>query len=165
MKRPNILQRFLHNFFMLKPVTAFFATRTHVLDNFVFKLTKGRYSMSELLGWNIIQVITTGAKTGNEYTSILIGVFHGEKIALIGSNFGREKNPGWYYNLKKTPECRVQLNGTSRQYLARETEGQERETYWQMAVALYKGYEKYKERASHRRIPVIVLEPFNSQTE
>lgn len=162
MKRPNFIQQILHRFFMLKPVTAFFATRTHVIDNFVFKLTSGRYSLSEILGWNIVQVVTTGAKTGREYTSILIGVIHGEKIALIGSNFGREKNPGWYYNLKKTPACMVQLNGRSRRYLAHETEGQERESYWQMAVAVYKGYEKYKERAAHRIIPVIVLEPCDS---
>ena len=159
MKRPNFFQKFVHRFFMLKPVTAFFATRTHVMDGFILKLTGGKYTLSEILGWNIAQIITTGAKTGEKHTSILIAVIYGEKIAIIGSNFGRKPNPGWYYNLKKHPECEVRLNGKAGAYRARETEGEERESYWNQAVALYAGYEKYKERASHRRIPVMLLEP------
>lgn len=159
MKRPNFIQKFVHRFFMLKPVTAFFATRTHIMDGIALKLTGGKYTVSEILGWNIAQIITTGAKTGEKHTIILIAVINGEKIALIGSNFGRKPNPGWYYNLKKHPECEVHLNGKTGMYLARETEGEERESYWKQAVALYAGYEKYKERASHRRIPVMLLEP------
>ena len=159
MKKPTTIQKFIHRFFMLKPVTAFFATRTHLLDEFVLKLTGGRSTLSELLGWNIIQLVSTGAKTGNQHTSFLIGIIDGEKIAVIGSNFGRKPNPGWYYNMKKYPACEVRLNGKAGNYLARELEGEEREAYWSMAVALYAGYEKYKQRASHRRIPVMLLEP------
>ena len=159
MKKPNSIQRFLHRFIMLKPVTAFFASRTHIMDGFVLRASKGKYTLSELLGWNIIQLVTTGAKTGRKHTSILVAVMDGDKIALIGSNFGRKPNPGWYYNLKKHPECEVRLNGILGKYLARETEGAERETYWNMALDLYAGYEKYKQRASHRRIPVVLLEP------
>lgn len=162
MKNPNFIQRLLHRFFMLKPVTAFFATRTHIMDGFVFRLTRGRHSLSEILGWNIVQVVTTGAKTGAKHTSILIAVMDGEKIALIGSNFGRQHNPGWYYNLKKHPECEVWLNGVPRSYRARETAGGEREAYWRKAVALYEGYQKYEQRAAHRRIPVMLLEPANN---
>ena len=129
------------------------------MDGFILRASKGKYTLSELLGWNIVQVISTGAKTGSQHTSFLIGIIKGEKIAVIGSNFGRKPNPGWYYNLKKHPECEVRLNGSSGSYLARELEGAERETYWKMALDLYAGYEKYEQRASHRRIPVMLLEP------
>ncbi len=44
-------------------------------------------------------------------------------------------------------------------YTARETEGEEREKYWQLAVAYYQGYAQYEIRAAHRRIPVMILEP------
>ncbi|MBM4427619.1 MAG: nitroreductase family deazaflavin-dependent oxidoreductase [Chloroflexi bacterium] len=158
-KTPNAFQRLLHRFIMIKQVTAFFAPRTHLIDGFFLKLTKNKHTLSEILGWNIIQLSTIGAKTGNSYTIILIGIMDGERIALIASNFGRANNPAWYYNLKKNPSCDVQLNGVSRKYTARETEGGERETYWRMAVSHYQGYEKYKQRASHRHIPVILLEP------
>lgn len=159
MKRPNLIQRLMHRFIMLKPVTAFFATRTHLVDGFVLKLTNGQHSLSEILGWNIVQITTIGAKTGGIHKTILVAVMDGETIALIGSNFGRQHNPGWYYNLKKHPNCEAQLNGVTRTYLARETEGEERETYWNKAVALYAGYEKYRQRAAHRHIPVMLLEP------
>jgi deazaflavin-dependent oxidoreductase (nitroreductase family) len=158
MKRPNALQRLLHCFVMLKPVTAFFAPRTHIIDGFFLRLTGNKHTLSEILGWNIIQLSTIGAKTGKPYTTILIGLLHDERIALIASNFGRAKNPAWYYNLKENSVCDVQLNGVSKKYLARETEGEERDAYWKMAVAHYAGYEKYKQRASHRRIPVLLLE-------
>jgi len=158
-KKPNSFQCFIHRFVMLRPVTAFFAPRMHRLDGMLLKLTNGRRTISELLGWRIVQLKTTGAKTGRLHTSPLIGMMDGEKIALIASSFGRQHNPGWYYNLKKNPECDIHLNGRSGKYLARETDGEEREKYWGLAISYYAGYEKYRQRASPRRIPVMLLEP------
>lgn len=159
MRRPNAIQRLLHRFFMLRPVTAFFAPRVHLLDKGLLKLTHGKVSGSEILGWTIIQLTTIGAKTNQTRTMPLIGIFDEEKIALVASSFGREHNPGWYYNLKAHPECEVQFHGRVGKYLARESTGEEYQRFWQMAVALYAGYHKYKERAAHRHIPVMVLEP------
>jgi len=159
MKNPNALQKLLHRFFMIRAVTAFFAPRIHVIDKAFFNLTKGKYTLAEILGWNIIQLTTIGAKTKQPRTMPLVGLFDGEKIALIGSSFGREHNPSWYYNLKANPECEVSFKGKSRNYIARETEGEEWEKYFQMAVSQYAGYQKYKERAAHRHIPVMLLEP------
>jgi deazaflavin-dependent oxidoreductase (nitroreductase family) len=156
--RPNAFQKLLHQFFMLRPVTAFFAPWIHQVDKAILKLTKGKYTVSGILGWDIIQLTTIGAKTGQLRTMPLVALFDGEKIALIASSLGREHNPGWYYNLKKNPECDVQKNRRSMNYIARETEGNERDKYWQLALSYYAGYEKYKERAG-RKIPVMVLEP------
>lgn len=158
-REPNGFQKLLHRFLMIRPVTAFFAPRAHQLDKAILKLTKGKYTISEILGWPMIQLITIGARTNQPRTVPLIGLIDGEKIALIASSFGRGHNPGWYYNLKAHPECDVQANGRSGKYIARETEGGERDKYWQLALSYYMGYEKYKERAAHRRIPVMVLEP------
>jgi deazaflavin-dependent oxidoreductase (nitroreductase family) len=144
---------------MLRPVTAFFAPRVHRIDKAILGLTKGKFTGSEILGWNIIQLTTIGAKTNRPRTIPLIAIFDCEKIALIASSFGREHNPGWYYNLKAHPECDVQFNGRGGKYIARETMGEEYEHYWQMAVSVYAGYDKYKQRAAHRHIPVMVLEP------
>jgi deazaflavin-dependent oxidoreductase (nitroreductase family) len=157
--RPNAAQKLLHRFFMLRPVTAFFAPRAHHIDKVLLKLTGGRFAASEILGWNIIQLTTIDARTGQPRTMPLIGLYDREKIALIATSFGRKHNPGWYYNLKAHPECEVQFHGRAGKYIARETSGEEYECYWQMAVAFYAGYDKYKQRAAHRHIPVIVLEP------
>jgi deazaflavin-dependent oxidoreductase (nitroreductase family) len=159
MKHPNVLQRLLHRFVMLKPVTAFFAPRTHTIDGFFLRITNGNHTLSEILGWNIIQLSTIGAKSGKPYTTILIGLLNGERIALIASNFGRERNPAWYYNLKANPVCNVTMGGVLQKYIAREVGGEERETCWKQAVSHYAGYEKYRQRAAPRRIPVVLLEP------
>lgn len=159
MNKPNALQRLIHRIVMWKPVTAFFATRLHRIDKFILKLSGNRFTVSQLAGWTIIQLTTIGAKSKLPRTLPLIGVLDGGKIALIASSFGREHNPGWYYNLKAHPECEILLKGRSGKYIARETDGEERERLWRMAVSYYAGYEKYKQRAAPRRIPVMLLEP------
>jgi deazaflavin-dependent oxidoreductase (nitroreductase family) len=158
-RKPNAIQKLIHRFFMLRLVTAFFAPRAHRIDKVLLKLTGGKFTASELLGWNIIQLTTIGARTGEPRTLPLIGMFDGEKIALVASSFGRKRNPAWYHNLKANPECEVQFHGRSGRYAAREAVGDEYEQYWQLAVSYYAGYEKYKQRSAHRHIPVLVLEP------
>jgi len=159
MKHPNAVQKLVHHFLMVRAVTAFFAPRVHHMDKAFFRITGGKHSLAEILGWPIVEITTIGAKTNQPRSMPLIGVTDSEKIALIASNFGREHNPGWYYNLMAHPECEVLFRGKTRKYIARETEAEEYDRYWKMAVSYYEGYEKYKERAAHRHIPVIVLEP------
>ena len=144
---------------MLQPVTAFFAPIIHRVDQAILKLTQGKYTISEFAGWNIIQLRTIGAKTKKPHSLPLLALFDDKKIALIASSFGREHNPGWYYNLRANPHCQVLFKGKSGEYVAREAEGEEHDRYFQMAVSQYAGYKKYKERAAHWHFPVMVLEP------
>lgn len=161
MKSPNAIQKLLHRFLIIRAVTAFFAPRVHHLDKAFLRLTSGKHSLAEILGWPIVEITTVGAKTKQPRTMPLIGLIDNEKIALVASNFGREHNPGWYYNLMANPECDVLFRGRTGKYIARETQGDEYRYYWKMAVSYYEGYDKYKERAAHRHIPVMVLEPKN----
>lgn len=157
-RRPNAFQKLLHRIFMLRPVTEFFATRVNRIDQAILRLTNGKYTGSEIMGWNIIQLTTIGAKSGKPRTMPLMAFLDEEKIVLVAPNFGRKHNPAWYYNLKANPECKVEWNERTGTYSARETSGAEYGLYWQLALSYYQGYGKYKERAG-RKIPVMVLEP------
>jgi deazaflavin-dependent oxidoreductase (nitroreductase family) len=157
--KPNAFQKFLHRILMLKWVSAFFAVTLYRVDGLLLKLSGGKHTITELVGLPVIQLTTTGAKSGKPHTMPLVSLVDGERIALIGSNFGRKPNPGWYYNLKVNPVCSVHFKGKTVQYVARQAEGEERERYWAMAVSCYRGYDLYKKRAAHRVIPVMVLEP------
>jgi deazaflavin-dependent oxidoreductase (nitroreductase family) len=42
------------------------------------------------------------------------------------SNFGRPRNPAWYYNLRANPNATIARNGMSREVVARELSGSER---------------------------------------
>jgi deazaflavin-dependent oxidoreductase (nitroreductase family) len=156
--RPNQFQKLIHRILMLKPVSAFLAKVLRHADAFMLRLTNDRHSFAELVGLPIIQLTTTGAKTGQPRVVPLVGIVERGTIALVASNFGRNRNPGWYYNLKAHPECVAKLNGRSASYVARETTGDEYEHYWKIALTYYAGYERYKQQAEHRHIPVMVLE-------
>jgi deazaflavin-dependent oxidoreductase (nitroreductase family) len=158
-KTPNAIQKTTHRILMLRPVSAVLAIILYRLDTLILKISKGKHTMAEIVGLPMTQITTTGAKTGEARAIPLVSLFDGEKIALIGTNFGRKNNPGWYYNLKKHPQCTALVNGLSQTYVAREAAGEEREKYWNRAVAVYKGYELYRVRAAHRQIPVMILEP------
>jgi deazaflavin-dependent oxidoreductase (nitroreductase family) len=157
---PNMLQRGLLWFFMQKPVTVMLTTILHRVDGFFWKISGGRlFFSSRLIGIPAFRITSIGAKSKQPRTLVLYGFSENENIALIASNFGQARNPSWYYNLKANPKCQVEWKGTSREYIARESQGTERERYWNKAVSYYKGYELYQIRAAHRLIPVMILEP------
>ena len=56
-------------------------------------------------------------------------------------------------------QVEVSWQGQSARYRARQTEGDERQAYWQQAVRMYPGFQLYEQTAGERVIPVIVLEP------
>ena len=156
---PNASQKLIHRFLMLKWVSALLARILYRVDKFLFRLTRGRFVITRFAGLPIIQLTTTGAKTGKARTMPLVGIPDGEKIALIASNFGQNHNPGWYYNLKVHPICLVRFDGKAMNYVAHEAIDAEYEKYFQLALSYYAGYQKYRERAAPRHIPVMVLEP------
>ncbi len=158
--RPTASQRFLHLIAKSGPGSWFLARTLHHLDRPIQRLTGGRQSVSSLLsGLPVVMVTTIGAKSGQPHTLPLVAVPDGENVILIASNFGQKHHPAWYYNLRAHPEVQLTYEGKTVTYLACETSGEERERCWQKAAQLYSGYTVYKQRASHRQIPVMLLTP------
>jgi hypothetical protein len=63
--------------------------------------------------------------------------------------------------LSRSPGGRATIvfEGVTREVMARELEGEEREREYARGIAIYPGWTQYRERASHRRIPVVELTP------
>ena len=155
---PNALQRFFLYVFALKPVSVILSHLLQPADEIALFLTRGKHTVAELV-LPTIELDTVGARSGQRRTHPLGGFLDGEKYILIGSNFGNKHHPAWVHNLRAHPECIVHFNGCAQTYLARETDGAEREKCWQFALQYYKGYERYAKRAAPRKISVWVLEP------
>lgn len=86
-------------------------------------------------------------------------VEHGGEYALVASKGGDPKSPSWYFNLKAHPdEVTIQDGPQVLDVSVRELEGDEREQWWQRAVAAYPPYAEYQEN-TERRIPVLVATP------
>ncbi len=78
--------------------------------------------------------------------------------AIIASKGGDPKHPGWYHNLMKQPECKVQVATDVFKARSRMATGAERKAIWEQMEAMYPPFTAYQAKTD-REIPVIVLEP------
>ena len=156
----NPLRRALRSSAGWKPVSLFYARTLHLLDQAVFRLTRGRATFTSWLAdLPVAWLTTTGAKSGAQRTSPVLAIPAGEgRLVVIASNYGQQRNPSWYHNLRADPRTRVLFDGTEREMTARELEGDERDRWYERGIEIYPGWIQYRKRAP-RRIPVIELSP------
>ncbi|GAA4826977.1 nitroreductase family deazaflavin-dependent oxidoreductase [Saccharopolyspora rosea] len=112
----------------------------------------------EVRGAPIVLLTLRGARTGKLRYTPVMRVEHEGRYAVIASKGGAPEHPTWYHNIRAHPEIRLQDGTVTREYVAREVEGAEREQWWERAVAAFPSYAEYQAKTD-RRIPVLVLEP------
>ena len=156
--RPSWFQRRITRF-AYTPAGLWLVSRiTRPLDHALMALTGGRHMLITLItGLPACMVTTIGAKSGQPRTAPLVVIPDEDTLILVASNFGGQRSPAWYYNLKAKPEAILEVQGQSYRYQAREVSGEEYERCWAKAAALYPGYDYYRRRASHRHVPVLRL--------
>ena len=134
------------------------------LDDVVGRLSKGRHSAPGLLtGLAVLDLTTTGRKSGQRRTSHLIATPYAGTVALLGTNFGQESTPAWALNLESEPRATVSYRGTTREVVARPATEGESDEIFELAGQFYAGYRHYRSRVGdRRRIRVFVLEPVSA---
>jgi len=108
-------------------------------------------------GLPVVIVTNLGAKTGAVRKTPLMRVEHDGSYLAVGSKGGAPQNPVWVYNIRKNPDVELQDGPDKWAMTARELAGEERELWWERAVAAYPPYADYQQRTS-RLIPLFVLE-------
>jgi len=141
------------------PGTWFYSQVAARVDSWLVRNTRGR--VSSITGLLPIVLLTArGAKSGRERTVPLVYFTDGGDVILIASSFGRPRYPAWYHNVKANPQVRLEAMGRSGAYVARETDGEERDRLFELAKNVYAGYSEYERRTTGiRRIPVLRLSP------
>jgi deazaflavin-dependent oxidoreductase (nitroreductase family) len=158
--RANSVQRAVRRLAASGPGSWLFARAAPRIDRPLYRLTRGRHTFASLLsGIPVVLLTTTGARSGRPRTVPVLGLPTADGIAVVASNFGQRRQPGWYYNLRADPEGIVALDGRSHRFRAVEVEGDRRQTIWDQGLRVYPGWSQYERRASHRRIAVYVLVP------
>ena len=110
-------------------------------------------------GLPVIIVTTRGNKTGKIRKFALMRVEHDGEYALVASKGGAPTNPVWYSNLKADPEAVMVQDGPAPfDASVREVSGEERDAWWERAVAAYPPYAEYQTKTD-REIPVLVASP------
>jgi len=109
-------------------------------------------------GLPVVIFTTRGRKSGRLRKMALMRVEHDGAYALVASKGGAPEHPVWYHNLTADPEALMVQDGADRwDATARELSGDERQEWWDRAVAAYPPYAEYQTRTD-RLIPVLLAE-------
>jgi deazaflavin-dependent oxidoreductase (nitroreductase family) len=111
---------------------------------------------ADMRGMRIIVLTSVGAKTGMLRKTALMRVEHNGQYACVGSLGGAPKHPVWVFNLRKDPQVELQDGADKHDYVAHETEGDERKIWWERAVETFPNYAEYQTKTD-RVIPLFVL--------
>ena len=124
----------------------------------VLRLSGGRV-LRTAFGMPTLELHTIGSKTGQARATMLTSPIHDEqRIVLVASKGGDDRNPQWYGNLTANPDVEITMEGTTRPMRARTATESEKAELWPRIVASYKGYGGYQEKTD-RQIPVVICEP------
>lgn len=127
-------------------------------QTWAYKKSDGRIGGSFLQGAPVALLTTTGRKTGEPRVSPLLYLREGNRIVLIASKAGADKNPMWYLNLKANPKVTVQIRDEVLDLVARDATEEERANYWPTMAAMYTSFDDYQSWTD-RVIPVVICDP------
>jgi deazaflavin-dependent oxidoreductase (nitroreductase family) len=141
------------------PGSWLFARVLHHIDRPIHRMSRGHRTFASMVsGLPVVMLTTTGARSGAARSVPVLGLPSPDGLVVIASNYGQERHPAWYYNLRTNPAGQVTVDGVTRAFRARLAEGDIRARIWQEALHVYPGWSRYERRASHRDIAVFVLE-------
>lgn len=117
-----------------------------------FRANSGRLS-GPLEGRVLMLLTTTGARSGKERTVVLGFKPYGDAYAVIASNNGSDRAPGWFHNLMAGPTATVEIPGDRFRARARVARPEERPE-----LARLIDYFESQQALTKREIPFVVLE-------
>lgn len=132
------------------------------IDPMLMKVSGGR--LASFPQAKVVLMTVPGRRSGEPRTASLLYYTEGDDVILIASSYGREKHPGWYYNLMAHPECELRVGHRRARYRAQQVSDEaERRRLYEKAYDLYDGWRDYRRRtdAVGRTIPVLRLTPLN----
>ena len=106
---------------------------------------------------------TVGKKSGKIRKAPLAAIPFGESYVVVASFGGSDVNPSWFVNLKYNAIAQVRIGSTVKKSKVTIVTPKDLlyDDLWKKAVAIYSGFDKYKQ-ATSREIPLVILTPVNS---
>ena len=135
----------------------FFLKLFMAANTIVIRLSRGRIG-SQLGTQTILLLHTVGRKSGRRRVTPIAYYYMEGIYFLVGSNWGKEQNAAWYFNLLAQPRTVIDVRGKSVPVEASLAEGQEYDRLWKYAIEHHPPYMHYKEM-TQRHIPIMILRP------
>jgi deazaflavin-dependent oxidoreductase (nitroreductase family) len=111
------------------------------------------------LGMPVVELHTVGRTSGLPRSVMLTApVVDGDRVVLVASKNGDDRDPDWYRNLLAHPDAELTMAGQRRAVVARPASRDEKADLWPRVVTAYHGYAGYQRR-TQRDIPLVICEP------
>ena len=124
----------------------------------LLKLSRWRLGTG-IAGMPVVELRTIGRRSRRLRAVILSApVIDGDRVVLVASKGGDDRDPAWYRNLVASPSVELTMHGSTRRMTARTAGAEERAELWPRVVAAYPGYAAYQRRTT-RQIPLVICEP------
>ena len=124
----------------------------------VIRVSGGRIGRSAF-GMAVVELHSVGRNSGLTRSTLLTApVVDGDRVVLVASKGGDDRNPDWYGNVVANPDVELTIDGQRRAMRARVATDVEREELWPRVIRAYRGYGHYRRRTS-RVIPMVICEP------
>lgn len=124
----------------------------------LYRLLGGRWVDRWTGGAPAILLTTTGRRSGLHRTVALGHLRLGKRLVVAGTNGGLAPLPGWVWNLRADPRCRVEAGRDVFPAVAVFLEGKEHRDHWERLVAEYPVYQTARDLLE-RPIPLVALRP------
>jgi deazaflavin-dependent oxidoreductase (nitroreductase family) len=158
-RRPNTFQRSQQRLASTRSGAFWFSRSLRQVDSVVQRATRGKHTVSSLVaGLPVLDLTTTGRKSGLPRTTHLISIPVGGDLAILGTNFGQPNTPAWVFNLEADPSATVHYRDASAAVTARPATDAERAEVMAQSASVYEGYQKYQQRITGRDVRIFVLE-------
>jgi deazaflavin-dependent oxidoreductase (nitroreductase family) len=124
----------------------------------IVHLSGGRV-LASAFGMPVVELHTVGRTSARPRSTMLTApVIDGDRVVLVASKGGDDRDPDWFRNLVAHPEIELTMAGRRRLMRARRASAEEKAELWPRVVAAYKGYDGYQRR-TERDIPLVICEP------
>lgn len=121
--------------------------------------TTGGRVLGSAFGMPVVELHTVGRTSGLPRSTMLTApVVDGDRVVLVASKGGDDRDPDWFRNLIAHPDVELTLAGRRRPMRARQASAAEKAELWPRVVAAYRGYGSYQRR-TERDIPLVICEP------
>ena len=119
---------------------------------------QGRSTGAGPSGLPTLLLSALGRKSGEQRTTPLVFLQHGEDMIVVGSLAGYDTHPAWVLNVRANPQCWAQLDDNKIQVVARDVSDEERAALWPKLTELFPPW-GYFQKQTDRPFAVVILSP------
>jgi deazaflavin-dependent oxidoreductase (nitroreductase family) len=126
------------------------------IDRLVDRLSGGRFNEIRP-GTPTLRLVTIGRTSGQPRDNGLYYMADPDRLVVVASNAGLDRDPGWWRNLQARPDAEVRVGRRRLWVRARQASPEEAALLWPRLDAGYPTYATYRAQRS-RPVPIVILE-------